>query len=214
MGTRSGIKCKMGCMLATSCARQWQPRFTATSWAALARRLRSMGPILADTSSPRTTNKAAVIAALFVTRYGKRQVAVVIRQRNGMSCQLRSNLRPRRYLISGHTLPPGPRLWPMLPKAEMTCTATSSSSGSIISFPIRTAPLAPTARRASFGASVAPRSGITITSPAFIWRYAQESAFRERLRRDANGTQVSRIMGLALAARPSVDFCGYWQRTI
>ena len=47
---------------------------------------------------------------------------------------------------------------------------------------------------------------------AYLARYAQESAFREGHRRDDNGTQVRGVVGLALRARPSVDFCGYWQR--
>jgi len=42
--------------------------------------------------------------------------------------------------------------------------------------------------------------------------YAQESAWREGHRRDANGTQARGVVRLALAAKPSVDFCGYWQR--
>ena len=46
----------------------------------------------------------------------------------------------------------------------------------------------------------------------YLARYAQESAWREDHRRDANGTQVRQVVALALAARPSVDFCGYWQR--
>ena len=48
---------------------------------------------------------------------------------------------------------------------------------------------------------------------AYLARYAQESAWREGHRRDDNGLQVRGVVGLALAARPSVDFCGYWQRT-
>ena len=47
----------------------------------------------------------------------------------------------------------------------------------------------------------------------YLARYAQESAFKESHRRMDNGGQVRRVVGLALAARPSVDFCGYWQRT-
>ena len=46
----------------------------------------------------------------------------------------------------------------------------------------------------------------------YLARYAQESAFREGHRRADNGTQVTNVARLALAARPSVDFCGYWQR--
>jgi transposase-like protein len=46
----------------------------------------------------------------------------------------------------------------------------------------------------------------------YLGRYAQESAWRESNRRVANGTQVRGVATLALAAKPSVDFCGYWQR--
>ena len=33
-----------------------------------------------------------------------------------------------------------------------------------------------------------------------------------RKKREANGTQVDRIVALAMGNKPSVDFCGYWQR--
>ena len=49
-------------------------------------------------------------------------------------------------------------------------------------------------------------------SGPYLVRYAQEAAFREDRRRVANGEQVSRVAELAMAAKPSVDFCGYWQR--
>ena len=49
---------------------------------------------------------------------------------------------------------------------------------------------------------------------AYLVRYAQEAAFREDARRTDNGYQVRKVVGLALAARPSVDFCGYWQRAM
>ena len=47
---------------------------------------------------------------------------------------------------------------------------------------------------------------------AYLVRYAQESAWREDHRRVDNGRQVQAVMGLAMACRPSVDWCGYWQR--
>src|ERR1035441_8849801 len=46
----------------------------------------------------------------------------------------------------------------------------------------------------------------------YLVRYAQESAWREDHRRGDNGRQVQGVMGLAMASGPSVDFCGYWQR--
>ena len=47
---------------------------------------------------------------------------------------------------------------------------------------------------------------------AYLIRYAQEASWREDNRRVDNGAQTTHIAALALAGRPSVDFCGYWQR--
>jgi hypothetical protein len=33
-----------------------------------------------------------------------------------------------------------------------------------------------------------------------------------RRKREPNGAQVSRVAGLAMQNKPSVDFSGYWQR--
>ena len=46
----------------------------------------------------------------------------------------------------------------------------------------------------------------------YLVRYAQEAAWREDLRRVSNGDQVYGVVGLAMRCKPSVDFCGYWQR--
>ena len=46
----------------------------------------------------------------------------------------------------------------------------------------------------------------------YLIRFAQEAAWREDHRREANGSQVDRLVGLAMHNKPSVDFCGYWQR--
>ncbi len=51
-------------------------------------------------------------------------------------------------------------------------------------------------------------------SGVYLGRYAQESAWREDHRRVDNGAQVRGVVSLALAGRPSVDFCGYWQRAV
>src|SRR3954449_5302 len=47
----------------------------------------------------------------------------------------------------------------------------------------------------------------------YLIRFAQEAAWREDYRRVPNGTQVDRIVALAMHNKPSVDFCGYWQRS-
>jgi hypothetical protein len=46
----------------------------------------------------------------------------------------------------------------------------------------------------------------------YLVRYAREAAWREDFRRVGNGDQVYGVVGLAMRCRPSVDFCGYWQR--
>jgi len=51
-------------------------------------------------------------------------------------------------------------------------------------------------------------------SGPYLLRYAQEAAWREDSRRVANGEQTTRVAALAMARKPSVDFCGYWQRHI
>src|SRR5229473_7350641 len=47
----------------------------------------------------------------------------------------------------------------------------------------------------------------------YLIRFAQEAAWREDHRRDRNGDQVDRIVALSMHSKPSVDFCGYWQRS-
>jgi hypothetical protein len=49
-------------------------------------------------------------------------------------------------------------------------------------------------------------------SGPYLDRYAREIAFREDHRRAANGEQFAAVAGLVAKNRPSVDFCGYWQR--
>src|SRR3954471_6239472 len=46
----------------------------------------------------------------------------------------------------------------------------------------------------------------------YLVRFAREAAWREDFRRVSNGDQVYGIVGMAMRCRPSVDFCGYWQR--
>lgn len=47
----------------------------------------------------------------------------------------------------------------------------------------------------------------------YLGRYAAEMAWREDHRRQPNGGQVNRLLGLALAQPVSVDWSGYWQRS-
>lgn len=55
-------------------------------------------------------------------------------------------------------------------------------------------------------------SHVHISGP-YLLRYAQEMVFREDGRRLSNGEQYSQVIALALSSKPSIDFCGYWQRS-
>jgi hypothetical protein len=48
----------------------------------------------------------------------------------------------------------------------------------------------------------------------YLLRFAQEAAWREDNRRTSNKDQVECVAKLALGRKPSVDFCGYWQRHV
>ena len=41
---------------------------------------------------------------------------------------------------------------------------------------------------------------------------AHQAQLREDHRREPNGAQVDRVVALVMRNKPSVDFCGYWQR--
>jgi len=47
----------------------------------------------------------------------------------------------------------------------------------------------------------------------YLSRYAAESAWRDDHRRMSNGAQFRSIGALIAKNKPSVDFCGYWQRS-
>ncbi len=47
---------------------------------------------------------------------------------------------------------------------------------------------------------------------AYLGRYAAEAGWRDDHRRESNGAQFRSIVSLVAKNKPSVDFCGYWQR--
>jgi hypothetical protein len=50
-------------------------------------------------------------------------------------------------------------------------------------------------------------------SGSYLIRYAREASWKEDHRRDSNGLQVRTVIVLVTRNGPSVDFCGYWQRS-
>jgi hypothetical protein len=47
----------------------------------------------------------------------------------------------------------------------------------------------------------------------YLIRFAQEAAWREDHRKEPNGFQVDRVVAIVMKNKPSVDYCGYWQRS-
>src|SRR3954471_18434609 len=50
-------------------------------------------------------------------------------------------------------------------------------------------------------------------SGIYLVRYAREASWKEDHRRDSNGLQLRTVLVLVTRNGPSVDFCGYWQRS-
>jgi hypothetical protein len=50
-------------------------------------------------------------------------------------------------------------------------------------------------------------------SGVYLVRYAREASWKEDHRRDSNGLQLRAVIVLVSRTGPSVDFCGYWQRS-
>ena len=50
-------------------------------------------------------------------------------------------------------------------------------------------------------------------SGVYLVRYAREASWKEDHRRDSNGVQLRTVIVLVTRSGPSVDFCGYWQRS-
>jgi hypothetical protein len=95
------------------------------------------------------------------------------------------------------------------------CPATRST-GSTIRKPIRSADPTKSTNQAERFFSRMRRAEIGhyhhLAGP-YLLRFAQEAAWREDHRREPNGAQVDRVVALAMRNKPSVDFCGYWQRS-
>jgi hypothetical protein len=75
-------------------------------------------------------------------------------------------------------------------------------------------PAGHTEARTSFISPARGRNWRFSIAGAYLLRYAQEASWREDNRSVSNGEQVNRLAGLALKAKPSVDFGGYWQRHV
>ena len=50
-------------------------------------------------------------------------------------------------------------------------------------------------------------------SGIYLIKYAREASWKEDHRRDSNGLQLRTVLVLVTRTGPSVDFCGYWQRS-
>ena len=150
---------------------------------------------------------------LAVNQNGKRQVVVVIRERNGRSLtqvfknELLSTTFIRSRVAKG---------------TEIMADEANSWNDLAANFPIKrinhqeaysedgactngAENLFSRLRRAEIGHH-------HHISGLYLGRYAAESAWRDDHRQMSNGAQYRAIIGLVAKNKPSVDFCGYWQR--
>lgn len=150
---------------------------------------------------------------LAVNQNGKRQVVVVIRERNGRSLtqvfknELLSTTFIRSRVNKG---------------TELMADEANSWNDLAASFPIKrinhqeayseagactngAENLFSRLRRAEIGHH-------HHISGLYLGRYAAESAWRDDHRQMSNGAQYRAVIGLVAKNKPSVDFCGYWQR--
>jgi transposase-like protein len=147
-------------------------------------------------------------------RTGKRQVVVVIRERGGKTLPgvfssevaalnfIRTNVAPQTELYADEA--------PSWNDLHARFTLHRIDHGEAYSLP---GAISTNAAESFFSRMRRAEIGHHhhVAGPYLI-RFAQEAAWREDHRRDPNGSQVDRIVALAMKHKPSVDFAGYWQR--
>ena len=146
---------------------------------------------------------------------GKRKVVVVIRERGGKTLPgvfrneadaltfIRRSVAPKTELYADEAAP-GTR-----------CTPGSRCTGSTIRKPTasdeaqttRTTP-----RVSSAGCAAAEIGHHHHVAGPYLIRFAQEAAWREDHRARPTAHRLTGSSGWRCANKPSVDFCGYWQR--
>ena len=148
---------------------------------------------------------------------GKRQCVVVIRQRDGMVLpsafkteaighQVYPPARRRRDRDHGGRCELVERPARALPRLSVSTTRSPTAW---------TARARTGQRVSSLAVSAAPRLATITTSPVSTWPATRRKAHGARVIAGMTTAPRARgIVGLALAAKPSVDFCGYWQRAV
>lgn len=145
---------------------------------------------------------------------GKRQVVVIIRERNGRAlpfvCRKESDAIPeiRRVVASGTIVyADESRQWDTLHASYDTRRINHSEAYSKDGASTNWAEsYFARLRRAEIGTHHR-------ISGDYIGAYANEMAWRENHRREPNGTQWTKMMGAALAHPVSQKWSGYWQRS-
>jgi hypothetical protein len=152
---------------------------------------------------------------LRMNQSGKRKVVVVIRERDGKTLPWRVRIRSHRAQLHSHPDRQGHRgLCRRGQRVERSARplhdAPDQPSGSVQSRRRRPQQQ----RRIVFQphASGGNRPPSSSRWPYLI-RFPQEASWREDHRKDPNGVQVDRVVALAMRSKPSVYFCGYWQRS-
>jgi hypothetical protein len=197
----------------TRSAKRWHPRCGACMLAARAARLKSTAGIFYVKPANRVENRRD--RRLRQNQSGKRKVVVVIRERNGKTLPgvfasevAALNFIRTRIAKGTEVYADEGSAWNELHgrftmhrinHQEAYSLGDGIHSNNAESFFSRM-------RRAEIG------HHHYLAGPYLI-RFAQEASWREDHRKDPNGVQVDRVIALAMRNKPSVDFCGYWQRS-
>jgi transposase-like protein len=150
---------------------------------------------------------------LAVNQNGKRKVVVVIRERDGRSLTqvFKSELQSTTFIRSR-----------VNKGTELMADEANSWNGLAANFPIKR--INHQEAYSEDGACTNGAEGLFSRlrrgeighfhhiAGAYLGRYAAESAWRDDHRQMSNGDQFKAIAGLVTKNKPSVDFCGYWQR--
>ena len=168
-----------------------------------------MAAILAATSSPRTLIENRRDRRLVRNQNGKRKVVVVVRERGGNSVPavFKSEAKAMAFLrahVAKGTIMNADEAgsWEELHKRYEVKRINHQEAYSLDGACTNWAEeFFSRMRRAEIGHH-------HHIAGAYLLRYAQEASWREDNRRVSNGEQVSRVAGLAMAQKQSVDFSG------
>ena len=144
---------------------------------------------------------------------GKRQVVVVMRERDGRTFPQVSPSEAAAVSLIRPRIAKGTVFTPMRARPGISCTPNSRCNGSTIKRDTASTAPAPIAQNSFFTRIAAGNSGIIIISRKSISSAMPRKQLGEKiLAASATAIRSMVLSDWQWALRPSVDLCGYWQR--